>query len=714
MRATLDRLLAATFSVLLTATLPLAGESSADLLSSPRILVKTRPGVSGSALSGALQRSGATGSRLGWRSRTTRWSEVSLGPGEDAASVLRRLRSDPAVETVEMESLALISGIVPDDLRAYQWALDNTGQNVNGTIGAYDADIDAPEAWEMARGDRSVLVAVLDTGVHTDHPDLEGNLVPGYDFINDDGDPWDDAGVGHGTPVSGIIGAVANNGGGIAGINWEVSLMPVKVCDSRGVCPYGKVAAGIEHAVARGARILNLSLACDEHQSPATGMCGASRPGSCHSRMLRDTLAAAAGAGVLAVVSAGNCGADLDDATKAYPCAYGLDNVLCVGATNPRDELAHFSNHGARHVKVAAPGSEVLSLSIYAGFDLLWDGTSFSAPMAAGVAALQLSRNPGFTPAALASRIISGDILPALAGRVTGSARVNASAAIGDLFLPPVTMSPPGSAAPAARSLVGDFDGDGLSDICEAAPGQGHRVALGNGMAFDSLRLWTSLDPAAGELVGDFDGDGRDDIARPATPGIEVIRSSGSAFQQARVWTRDPWGSHTAAADLNGDGRADIVRYLRPKQWWVSLSDGAGFAPATLWSFSDPGSAILFADLSGDGKADMLTVKRGRHRVSLSTGDSFEAPAVWANAPGGLKIEAADMDSDGDADLVRASRGGCWEVMLSDGGSLGGPRPWSCGETSSFWSLGRLDGDSRPDLIGITAGGLWQLHRSNR
>ncbi len=685
----------------------LAGEAG------PRsLLVKTRARSGHGAMASILGRAGMDRRAERWTSDLTRWHVVAIGPEEDPEDAIRRLSRDPDVEAVEIEKFARVTRIAPDDLSSSQWALDNVGQVVNGVGGLYDADIDAPEAWDLTRGDRSVIVAVLDTGVHTDHPDLQGNLLHGYDFANGDTNTWDDAGVGHGTPVAGIIGAVGDNGIAMSGVNWQVSLLPVKVCFGDGRCPYSAITAGVEYAVAHGARVLNLSLSCDEHLDDATGSCDADHSGECYSGALRDALAAARDAGVIAVTAAGNCGQNVDDATKVYPCAYDLDNVLCVGATDSHDELAWFSNYGPRHVRVAAPGTEMLSLSTYPSYTLLWDGTSFSSPLAAGVAALELSRNDRFTPGALMDRMAAFRPMPSLDGAIAGGTRLNAMRAVADLFLTPEAIS---ASRGGAVNLVGDFNGDGWMDACEADRRTGHRVLRGDGMRLAAPATW-SRQPGFGlELAGDFDGDGRDDIALLGRRGTEVLLSTGEAFGTARQWSSERLRVLAAwAGDVDGDGRADIVLTQDGRRVWVQRSTGSGFARARLWSSVRGVMPKLMADFDGDGKDDLIWASRFGVGVSLSNGNAFGRPVLLSSAEDRRsRLLAGDVDGDGMVDLVSRREDGCWDVMLADGTGVGPARPWSCGPRTVFDAIGRFDEDGRADLVTLDPVNGWEVGRSS-
>jgi subtilisin family serine protease len=258
----------------------------------------------------------------------------------------------------------------PNDSRFQEmWGLHNTGQSVAGAAGTPDADIDAPEAWNVTTGSANVTVAVLDSGIARDHPDLAGNMWvntdevagnrvdddrngfvddrSGWDFIAGDALPDDEQ--GHGTHVAGTVGARGNNdtaGAGttdVTGVAWNVKLMPVRVLDHNGMGSYADLINGIDYARQNGAQIGNLSLG-----------------GRYHSQAMRDALAA--GSQVLWVAAAGNDGSDLEWA-EHYPCKLDLANVVCVAATDSQDQLDRFSNYGSAAVDVAAPGVSTLSTS---------------------------------------------------------------------------------------------------------------------------------------------------------------------------------------------------------------------------------------------------------------------------------------------------------------------------------------------------------------
>lgn len=271
------------------------------------------------------------------------------------------------------------------------------------------AKINCPAAWDRTTGSPNIVVAVIDTGVDLNHPELASLLVPGTDKVNlgvnptppagfhfegdfngVDNNPQDD--VGHGTHVAGTIACLSNNAAGVAGVTWNCKIMPVRVLarivnntnssDVRGTGSAADIAAGIRWAVDNGARVLNLSLG-----------------GTTDTQVERDAIAYAVSRGVVVVAAMGN--AFLRGNPTSYPAAY--PNVIAVGATDSADHRASFSQTGP-HIDIAGPGVGVLSTMWDNGYTTM-SGTSMASPHVAGVAALVLSCNPSLTAAQV------GDIL---------------------------------------------------------------------------------------------------------------------------------------------------------------------------------------------------------------------------------------------------------------------------------------------------------------
>lgn len=289
------------------------------------------------------------------------------------------------------------------------------------------AKIQAPAAWDISTGSSGVMVAVIDTGVQYTHPDLSPNIAVntgetpnngvdddrngyvddyyGYDFINYDGNPMDDH--YHGTHCAGTIGAKGDNSVGVVGVSWRASILPVKVLSASGSGSLASVAAGINYAVARGAKILSMSLG-----------------GSSSSATLDNAISAARTSGVLIVAAAGNSGQNMDY-YPSYPASSPSDNVLAIAATDSSDTPASWSNYGPLSVDVAAPGVSIYSTLLGSGYDYL-SGTSMATPHVAGMAAVLKAINPGLSYLEIKTIIMQTvDPIAALNGKIVSGGRVN-------------------------------------------------------------------------------------------------------------------------------------------------------------------------------------------------------------------------------------------------------------------------------------------------
>lgn len=242
--------------------------------------------------------------------------------------------------------------------------------------------INATTAWDRHQGSASVVIAIIDTGVDGNHPDLNSKMVAGYDFVNDDADPMDDH--GHGTHVAGTAAAVTNNGVGVAGIAPGCRIMPIKVLGAGGSGSIDWIVDGITFAADNGAKVINLSLG-----------------GGSAAQAYKDAGAYALSKGVLPIAAAGNNGST----NMFYPA--GFDEYLAVAATDRNDLRANFSNHGASWVDVAAPGVDVYATTPGNSYGYS-SGTSMASPVVAGVAGVIRSADPSLTPAATRILIQNG------------------------------------------------------------------------------------------------------------------------------------------------------------------------------------------------------------------------------------------------------------------------------------------------------------------
>ena len=359
-----------------------------------------------------------------------RWHGLSDGPeiGGTGARLIKvpagkelqlveALGRNPAVEYAEPDQI--VTPAAADPYLDRQYALNNTGQsftNTAGTLtvaaGTADADVDAVEAWGVTKG-LGIRVAVLDSGVATDHPDINPNVALRANFSNA---RTNEDKYGHGTHVAGIIAAVADNGIGVAGVCPGCTILAGKVLNDSGGGSSSGLANGINWSVSNGAKVINMSLAV--------------RP----SRTLETAVNNAWNKGVMLVAAAGNGG----NQNMMYPGAYS--NVIAVAATDNHDNKASFSTYGP-WVDIAAPGVSVYSTFPTGSFVLgtqnnrssgydIGSGTSMSAPIVAATAALAWSVNPELGNKAIREKVqSSADQIPGT-GTYWANGRVNANNAV--------------------------------------------------------------------------------------------------------------------------------------------------------------------------------------------------------------------------------------------------------------------------------------------
>lgn len=311
-------------------------------------------------------------------------------PRAKLAGVKAALRRSGAFSTVEEDARVSTTTAPSDPLFALQWGV---------------VQISALESWAISRGAATIPIAVVDTGVDASHPDLAGQILPGYDFANGDADPSDDN--GHGTAMTGIIVAKADNAIGVAGIAPEARVLPVKVLDADGTGYYSAVAEGIIYAVDQGAKVINLSLA-----------------GADASTTLQSAVDYARAHGAIVVAAAGNYGTGV----PMYPAA--CNGAVAITASDARDQRATFSNYGA-WTSLAAPGVGIFTTApggSYAGVT----GTSPATAVASGAFALLLAANPDMTGADAVARATAKTLDIGTSGwdPYSGFGRVDAYAAL--------------------------------------------------------------------------------------------------------------------------------------------------------------------------------------------------------------------------------------------------------------------------------------------
>jgi serine protease len=352
-----------------------------------RVLVKFR---SSASLTRRSQIHALLGTRTLRRFTTVEGLELTALPDNlSVRRAIRAFRQRPEVEYAEPDYIVHAIGTPDDSLFPQMWNLLNTGQN-GGTTGA---DIGATSAWNFSTGSQSVVVAVIDSGIDYTHPDLQANVwsapssfsnvengvtitcdpgVHGINVVNRTCDPMDD--FGHGTHVSGTIGAAGNNALGVVGVNWNVQLIGCKFLDANGGGQDSDAITCLDYVAALKSQGVNIV---------ATNN---SWGGGLYSQALTDAIQAQQKAGILFVAAAGNDFGD-NDVNPTYPANTALPNVISVAATTDTDALATFSNIGKHTVHIGAPGQQILSTlpgNTY-GTD---SGTSMATPHVTGAAAL--------------------------------------------------------------------------------------------------------------------------------------------------------------------------------------------------------------------------------------------------------------------------------------------------------------------------------------
>jgi subtilisin family serine protease len=326
-----------------------------------QVLVKFRADAAPQARAGAL----AVRSHADVADLEDDWKQVRVRAGQSVEEAVAEYAADPSVEYAQPNFVYRIAAAPNDPHYGQLWGLSNTGQAVGSAFlqppaalygsgtsnpGTLGADVNVEPAWNVTTDCSGALVAVVDSGVNHQHEDLAANMWNGgatypnhgWDYVDGDNDPMD--ANGHGTHVAGTIGAVGNNAAGIAGVCWKARIIAVRVMDAIGFGDTVKIIRGIDFAVARGAKVINMSIGGGGIFDLAYG----------------NAIGRAQTAGVVVVVAAGNEGND-NDVSPTYPCSFSHPNVICVAALDQDFGLASFSNYGATSVDVGAPGTNIVS-----------------------------------------------------------------------------------------------------------------------------------------------------------------------------------------------------------------------------------------------------------------------------------------------------------------------------------------------------------------
>ncbi|HNW58821.1 MAG TPA: S8 family peptidase [bacterium] len=421
------------------------------------VLVRFKPGISSQAVSTLAA---VVQARVMAFTPALRMHRLRLAGTIGVDEAVRRLQALEGVELAEPNYRVHAFAVPNDPSFSKLWGLNNSGQ----TGGSADADIDAPEAWEVATGSPTVLVGIIDSGIDYRHADLQANLYTnpgedawsnpndpstgngidddgngliddwkGYDFYTDSNNPYDEN--GHGTHVAGIVGAVGNNSLGIVGVCWKVRLLGIRFLDASGNGNVGDAIEGIQYGVQMGVRVFNNSWG-----------------GADKSTFLEQAVELAHTHNALFVAAAGNDGVNTDTSPE-YPACLETANVISVAASDHGDQRALWgddnsdnnndcgfscsnavaavpgSNYGPQSVDLAAPGKDIYS-TVPGGY-AVFSGTSMAAPYVSGAAALLLARNPTLTDLQLKQQLLNSvDPLSAFSGLTVSGGRLNLQKAL--------------------------------------------------------------------------------------------------------------------------------------------------------------------------------------------------------------------------------------------------------------------------------------------
>jgi serine protease len=487
-------------------------------------------------------------------------AQISLRKGADIHAAIKMISKHPAVKYAEPNYIVRAIGVPDDPNFVSLWGMHNTGQS-GGTA---DADIDAVEAWDITTGSSSVIVGVIDTGVDYNHPDLQANIwtnpgeiagdgidndgngviddIHGYNANANNGDPMD--GNGHGTHVSGTIGAKGNNGVGVVGVNWDVTIIGCQFLDASGSGSTAGAIACIDY-------MTNLK----QNHGVDVKATNNSWGGGGFSQALKDSIDTAGDAGILFLAAAGN-GASDNDVTASYPASYESDAVMAIASTDRNDNMSGFSQWGLTSVDMGAPGSAILSTVPGGGYDT-FSGTSMATPHVTGAAALVWSLNPDLSPVEMKELLmISGDANAALTGKTVSGTRLNVANALDQANPAPsyrFTVTPTSQSVEAGSAVSYDFsvgsvagwDGDVALTVAVSPALNGVSLSSATVGAGDSFTLNVATDSAA--IWGDYD------ITVTGDDGASVKSKVVSLSVYPAGLNDFPYGNDTSAAIPDND-----------------------------------------------------------------------------------------------------------------------------------------------------------------
>ncbi len=657
---------------------------------SGELLVKYKNGTASKA---ALELSGRTGGKVVEEFADLQWQRVKIPAGLSLNEAAKLYKSNREVETVQPNFYYHLLN-TPDDTR------------VSELYGM--RKISAFSAWDLSTGSAAVVVANIDSGVKYTHEDLAANMwrnsgeIPGnntdddgngfiddyygWDFFYNDADPMDEN--GHGTHTSGTIGAVGNNSLGVAGVNWNVRIMAIKIYSPNGgdttsamlINAYNYIRMMKNRGV--NIRVTNNSYGgCNE-------ACG-------YDQATKDAIDALGNVGILQVFAAGNNNQNIETA-PFYPASYNSPGILSVAASDRDDNRAGFSNYGAASVDLAAPGVGILSTVMNSANYGSLSGTSMATPHAAGSAALLASYNPNLSAASLKATLMNTvDALPQWSGAVKTGGRLNVARALQNQTVCSFTLD---------KNSQHSFSEGGAFSFGVTAPQNCDYTATTAGG--ENWIHVTGGNVGSGSGTVTFNVDKNSNLPRGGT--ISVAGQTFSITQSGNEVS-----ARRGYLDFNGDGRTDFTAIQKTdsgNMLWHNYLSSQGYSTVTFGLFED--DIAVPARFDADLKDDIAVWRNstGVFYVLNSQDGTFQI--VKFGTAGDNPAVTQDFDGDGRADfaVTRREKGKLiWYIL----GSTSGLRIVHFGLETDKPARGDFDGDGKADLaVYRPSEGVWYIQKS--